>query len=203
MNLDIFLRGLVLGASIAAPVGPIGVLCIRRSLAGGFSSGLAAGLGAALADAVYGGVAAFGVTALTDVLTGNGVWLHVIGAAFLSYLGVKTFLAEPAVAGAGAPAERLVAGFFSTFLLTLTNPMTIISFMAIFAGIGVGSGGSGTAPWALISGVFVGSASWWSVLALTVSALRSALEVGAMRLINRISGLIICGFACFSLAHSG
>jgi threonine/homoserine/homoserine lactone efflux protein len=135
-----FLRGLGLGFAIAAPVGPIGVLCIRRTLADGRLVGFVTGLGAATADATYGAVAAFGVSAVTSLLVGLRLWIHLLGALFLAWLGVRTLLARPAVKAATptAPARAgLLTAWASTVMLTLTNPATIISFAAVFAGLGL------------------------------------------------------------------
>ena len=126
-----FLKGLLIGLSIAAPVGPIGVLCIRRSLVEGARVGFFTGLGAAAADGVYGGVAAFGLTAVSGFLRNQELPLRVAGGVFLLYLGIKTIVAAPAERPASAKTE--VSAFTSTFFLTLMNPMTIFSFMAIFA----------------------------------------------------------------------
>jgi len=132
VDLATFLRGLIIGLSIAAPVGPIGVLCIRRTLADGRAIGFASGLGAATADAVYGAVAAFGLSLVTNALVEQRVWLQAGGGVFLCYLGVRTWRAVPHVASGGpADGRGLAAAWASTFALTLTNPTTIISFAAI------------------------------------------------------------------------
>ena len=128
------LKGIAIGLSIAAPVGPIGVLCIRSTLAEGRIQGLVSGLGAAAADALYGCVAGFGLTLLSDLLTGQQTWLRAIGGTFLCYLGVKTFLAQPGERVASEASLGLLGAFSSTFLLTLANPVTILAFGAIFAG---------------------------------------------------------------------
>ncbi|OFX32959.1 MAG: lysine transporter LysE, partial [Armatimonadetes bacterium RBG_16_67_12] len=138
MTLNFLLRGLLIGFSIAAPVGPIGVLCIRRTLAHGRTAGFVSGLGAATADALYGGVAGFGLTAVSGVLVDQQVWLRLVGVAFLIYLGIRTFLARPSDRAAAAAASGLISAYGSTLILTLTNPMTILSFAAIFAGLGLG-----------------------------------------------------------------
>ena len=131
----------MLGFSIAAPVGPIGVLCIRRTLQNGFKSGLASGLGAASADAVYGAIAAAGLTLAADFLTEQQVWLGILGGAFLLFLGVKTFRSPPPDADGQAPSTSKLGGdYLSTFLLTLSNPITIFSFAAMFGGLSGGSG---------------------------------------------------------------
>lgn len=191
------LRGLVIGLAIAAPVGPIGLLCIRRTLADGRALGLATGLGAATADAVYGVVAAFGVTAATDVLIGGERWLRLLGGAFLCYLGARTFGARPAER-ATAPAPGGLAGAWaSTFALTLANPATILSFAAVFAGLGAGASDHAGAS-ALVLGVFAGSALWWLVLSTGVGLLRARLR-GALSWVNRLSGALLAAFGAAAL----
>src|SRR6266566_8617346 len=138
MDQSFFLRGVAIGFSIAAPVGPIGVLCIRRTLAEGRGCGFASGLGAATADAVYGCVAGFGLTSVSNLLVSQQTWLRLIGGLFLCYLGVKSFFARQARSAAASKSGALTGAYASTFLLTLTNPMTILSFAAVFAGLGLG-----------------------------------------------------------------
>jgi len=136
MEFTFWLSGLAIGFSIAAPVGPIGVLCVRRTLVEGRTSGFVSGLGAASADAIYGSIAAFGLTLISNFLITQQVWLRLIGGLFLCCLGLKTLLAKPAEQAATAKGNGLIGAYVSTFFLTLTNPMTIISFAAIFAGLG-------------------------------------------------------------------
>ena len=164
MDVGLFLQGIIIGFAIAAPVGPIGVLCIRRTLAEGRASGFVSGLGAATADAVYGAIAAFGLTLITDFLLGGASWLRLVGGAFLLYLGVKTFLARPAERAAEARGGGLLGAYASTFFLTLTNPTTILSFAAIFAGLGVAGADNALSAALLVLGVFLGSAAWWLIL---------------------------------------
>jgi threonine/homoserine/homoserine lactone efflux protein len=195
------LKGIAIGLSIAAPVGPIGVLCIRRTLAEGRAQGLASGLGAAAADALYGCVAGFGLTLVSDVLAGQQTWLRVIGGAFLCYLGVKTLLAQPGASAAPEGSLSLLGAFSSTFLLTLTNPVTILAFGAIFAGLGLAESGRGGAL-PLVVGVFTGSALWWLTLSSAVSLLRNRFGPGGLRWTNRVSGLVIAGFGLSALVSS-
>jgi len=189
-----------IGFSIAAPVGPIGVLCIRRTLADGRAAGFASGLGAAAADAVYGGIAGFGLTAISSLLVSHQGALRLIGGVFLCYLGARTFFSRPAQGGTSLSGAGLTRGFGSTFLLTLTNPTTILSFAAVFAGLGAigptrGLGSAAT----LVSGVFLGSALWWLTLSLGVGALRAKFDAPALRWINRLAGLIILSFGVVAL----
>lgn len=210
-----FLTGLLLGLSIAAPVGPIGILCIRRTLAMGQWVGLVSGLGAATADGLYGCIAGFGLQAIADFLINQAAWLRIIGGIFLCYLGVTTFLAKPAtepsvdVPSAAAAAtdtkatglpRSLLAAYGSTLALTLSNPATIFSFAAIFAGLGiVESGQNFAASGILVLGVFLGSALWWLFLSGIVSLLRTRFTSTGMRWLNRLSGIILLTFGVVAL----
>lgn len=190
-----FLKGVIIGLSIAVPVGPIGVLCIRRTLTKGRIVGFLSGLGAASADAFYGAVAGFGVTFLSNLLVGNQMAFRLIGGILLLAIGLKTFLSKPADQEALASQKNLWEAYLSTFILTLTNPMTILFFAAVFAGLGVGSGSDHyLSAGILVAGVFLGSASWWLVLSAFTGLLRGLFNPARMRWLNRISGLIIVGF---------
>jgi threonine/homoserine/homoserine lactone efflux protein len=200
LDFSFLISGIIIGFSIAAPVGPIGVLCIRRTLAEGRRHGLVSGLGAATADAVYGCIAAFGLTFISDVLVQQQLWLRIIGGAFLIFLGVKTILSKPSEKPSSEKRTGLLTAYGSTFFLTLTNPMTILSFVAIFAGIGLGStvADYGSAA-LLVFSVFSGSALWWLVLSGTVGILKKKVTPRVLMWINRTSGAIIVGFAVFIL----
>jgi threonine/homoserine/homoserine lactone efflux protein len=202
VDLATFLRGLIIGFSIAAPVGPIGVLCIRRTLADGRAIGFASGLGAATADALYGAVAAFGLSLVTNTLVEQRLWLQLVGGIFLLYLGVRTWMAVPRDASGTAPSPGgLAAAWVSTFALTLTNPTTIISFAAIFAGLGLGRSVSGYgAASVMVLGVFLGSAIWWLFLSVGVGLLRSSLTAARLGWVNRGAGAIIAAFGVVALA---
>jgi threonine/homoserine/homoserine lactone efflux protein len=196
MDINFFLRSLLIGFSIAAPVGPIGVLCIRRSLTEGRLTGLVTGLGAATADAFYGTIAAFGLTLVSSFLIGQASWIRLVGGLFLAYLGVKTLLSKPAERPAQARGMNLAGAYSSTLLLTLTNPMTILSFAAIFAGLGAGLSGHGYgAAVSIVLGVFAGSSCWWLLLSSGASLLQSRLTPNLLLWVNRASGLIILIFA--------
>ncbi len=201
MHTDFLIKGLVIGFAIAAPVGPIGVLCIRRTLAEGRLIGFLSGLGAATADMSYGAVAAFGLTAIQDVLVRQQFWLHIVGGLFLIYLGVRTFLTEPAQE---APVSDSLRNRFSAYLstlgLTLTNPATIISFTMIFAGLRLAETHGNYASAAfLVVGVFLGSAAWWLTLSGVVGALRERFNVTWMVWANRLAGAVIFGFGVLAL----
>lgn len=200
MDIGLLGRGLLIGFSIAAPVGPIGVLCIRRTLADGRMAGLLSGLGAATADAMYGAIAGFGLTFISSVLVGHAFWFRLIGGIFLCYLGIKTLLDKPAQEAAAASGQGLLGFYCSTVFLTLTNPTTILSFVAVFAGLGLANaGGDYVSAAVLVLGVFVGSALWWLLLSGGVSLLRSRFNPRAMKWLNRISGSIILIFGIIAL----
>jgi threonine/homoserine/homoserine lactone efflux protein len=195
-----FFRGLLLGFSIAAPVGPIGLLCIERTIAYGRRSGLATGLGAATADGLYGAVAAFGLTAISGFMVGQQVWLRLVGGIFLVYLGTKTFLSKAAEKAVSSLHRSLFADYASTVFLTITNPMTILSFAAVFAGLGLAdAGGQGSAA-SMVAGVVLGSALWWFALSGGVSLLGPKLNRGSLRIVSRASGVVLVGFGIFALA---
>lgn len=200
MPLSFLVKGLAIGFAIAAPVGPIGVLCIRRSLADGQRIGFATGLGAATADAAYGAVAAFGLTAISTFLVKQRLAFGVIGGAFLCYLGVRTWLSKPAEKPAEARGSGLASAYSSTFLLTLTNPTTILSFVAVFAGFGLGASPDYLAASALVFGVFTGSAFWWLLLSSGVAMFRSRANLKFMQAVNKISGAVILAFGIYALA---
>ena len=204
MDVEYFLRGLIIGFSIAAPVGPIGVLCIRRTIANGLLSGLVSGLGAATADAIYGSIAAFGLTLVSSFLINQQIWLRVVGGLFLCYLGIRTFFALPAEDLEEVPrGTELLGDYGSTFILTLTNPLTILSFAAIFAGLGLAEADLGRfAAIAMVVGVFLGSAAWWLLLSGGTNLFRRRFSKVALQWVNRGSSVIITAFgvaALFSL----
>lgn len=200
MDTAFLVKGLVIGFSIAAPVGPIGMLCIRRTLGNGRVAGLLSGLGAATADAIYGCIAGFGVVFVSTILLTQQVWLRLVGGLFLCYLGARTFLASPEERISATNPLGLAGIYLSTFFLTLTNPMTIISFAAIFAALGAGNtSASYISAVTLVVGVFVGSALWWLILSSIVSLFRSKLQPGWLKWVNRLSGLVILGFGVLAI----
>jgi threonine/homoserine/homoserine lactone efflux protein len=200
MEFNFFLRGMIIGFSIAAPVGPIGILCIRRTLAEGPTSGLISGLGAATADAIYGFIAGFGLTFISNLLISQQIWFRLLGGGFLCYLGIKTFFTSPLKQSSSLKGRGLISAYISTFFLTLTNPITILSFMAIFAGLGVGSMSKGYIPAGLlVAGVFIGSALWWLFLSKGVGLLGKKFNLAGLRWTNRISGIIITAFGVLAL----
>jgi threonine/homoserine/homoserine lactone efflux protein len=200
MDLSFFLRGFAIGFTVAMIVGPIGLLTIRRTLAHGRAYGLASGVGVALADASYGGIAAFGLTAITALLVGARTPLALIGGAFLVWLAIRTFrtaIPDREATVAGRPG--LAGATFSIYGLTMTNPMTILSFAAIFAGFGLGAGTAAEAG-LLTLGVFLGSGAWWLLVTSLVAIVRSRVTPGVLVALNRLSGAILLVFGIRSIA---
>jgi threonine/homoserine/homoserine lactone efflux protein len=192
----VLLKGLALGFSIAAPVGPIGVLVIRRTISHGFKSGLASGLGAASADALYGTVAAAGLTLVADFLVQQSLWMGLLGGAFLTFLGLRIFFSRPPQTESPQPHNSAGGDYLSTFFLTLSNPMTIIAFVAILGGLGaVDSGAFRLGAFLIVLGVFSGSALWWLLLSALVGLLRARLTSQALLWVNRAAGLVILAFS--------
>lgn len=194
-------QGWLIGVSIAAPVGPIGVLCIRRSLQAGWAAGLATGLGAAVADAVYGAAAALGVSAVTTLLLSHQHTLGLIGGSYLLVLAWRTATGPVARITHELPGNRIrwIGAFGSTFLLTLTNPVTILSFVALLTSLTpstqLQSAGAG---W-FVAGVFAGSAMWWLVLSGTVACLRVRVSERWLRIVKRLSAISLAAFAMLAL----
>lgn len=190
----LFAQSMLIGLSIAAPVGPIGLLVIQRTLQRGRAVGLATGLGAAVADAVYGAVGAFGVAWLIASLASARRPLAVAGGGFLLWLAWRTWrMAPPERAAEAKAGGGLLPAFASTFLLTLSNPATIFSFIAVF-GVLAGQDAP-VSPWLMIAGVGLGSALWWLLLTAGVSRLHAQLGSRARQLVNRVSAGLLAGFA--------
>jgi threonine/homoserine/homoserine lactone efflux protein len=197
------LKGIAIGFSLAAPVGPIGVLCIRRTLAHGSKRGLIVGLSAASADMLYGMVAAFGVTLVSDFISSQQHWIRLVGGFVLLILGYRTFRSHPATDTEINGTNGHTRLFISTFLLTLTNPMTMFAFAAVFAGIGVekvlSSHWSATL---LVAGVFLGSMSWFTLLTALVHFFKEKVTHDGIVLVNRIAGSLLILFSVFALWSS-
>jgi threonine/homoserine/homoserine lactone efflux protein len=158
------------------------------------------GLGAASADAIYGSIAGFGLAFISNFLVSQQLWLRLAGGVFLFFLGIRTLLAKPAEQASSGKEGGLLVAYGSTFFLTLTNPMTIISFAAIFAGLGLAStranyGSAGI----LVLGVFCGSTSWWLLLSGVIGSFRTRFKPAILRWVNIISGAVIIGFGIFAI----
>jgi threonine/homoserine/homoserine lactone efflux protein len=196
MPWEFFVKGFVIGFAIAAPVGPIGLLTIQRTLADGWRSGLATGLGAATADAAYGAVAAFGLTAISAFLLDHRLALQGAGGVFLCLLGARIFLREPVPASGTGDERRAGRAYASSVFLTLTNPATLLSFTAVFAGAGLArTGGAWGAAAVMVGGVFLGSAAWWLVLVGVTDAWRRGSRFNRLLGGGRFSGAVMAGYA--------
>jgi threonine/homoserine/homoserine lactone efflux protein len=198
MLTETLIKGAIVGFAIAALVGPIGFLCIRRSIVGGFWAGFATGLGAAVADCIFGAIAALGLATAMGWLLAWEPWVRLVGGAVLIFLGVRAYRRPPQHGrDEEAGALALTGAFASTLALTLANPMTILSFIAVFAGIGVGAVAGKEAAATLILGVFLGSAAWWLGLSSTVAAIRHQFSDTTLIWINRLAAVAVVAFGVY------
>lgn len=199
MDPMLFWKSLGLGLAIAAPLGPIGALCITRTLDRGFWAGVAGGLGTALADATYATLAALGFAAFAAGLAVIDLPLRIAGGAFLLWLGWKALAPRPPVVAAQTRARDLLGTTAATFALTITNPMTVLSFAALFAGIGLGAGAGAAGAALVVAGVFAGSMLWWVMLSGGVALARHRLPEGFARWVSRLSAALLIGFGLWAL----
>lgn len=199
MHAQLLLQGALIGLSIAAPVGPIALLCIRRTLADGRLAGFISGLGAATADGLYGAIAGFGLSSMSLALLRNQEWIRILGGLYLCYLGTRIFFSKIAKQAINPGVSRLTGAYISTFLLTITNPVTILAFIAVFAGLGLTAGGDTRSAGTLVAGVFLGSATWWLVLALGVGVLRARITPTILLWVNRLAGALLAGLGVFAI----
>lgn len=178
-------------------------MCIQRTITYGKISGLLTGLGATTADGIYGAIAAFGLTIISNFLVGQQFWFRLIGGAFLLYLGIKTFLSKPTEKTESENHKGLFSDYLSTVFITLTNPATILSFIAVFAGLGLGStNGDILSAILMVAGVIIGSALWWLILSGGTNLLREKFSISSLKIVNTISGSIIVIFAILALAST-
>jgi threonine/homoserine/homoserine lactone efflux protein len=198
----LLLKGAVIGFAVAAPVGPIGMLCIRTTLERGRVAGFAAGLGAAVADAVYGAIGVLGVTAISGIIEAQRFWLELGGGIFVIGFGIHLGLTRPNYQNNDEIPVSLFADFLKTLLLTLANPSTILTFMAIFAGVPAAAGAAEleTVP-VIVLGVLLGSAAWWLTLSAGVGFIRHRISERALKLMNWVAGILLVGFGVYTLGH--
>ncbi len=200
MEWSLFFKAMLIGLSIAAPVGPIGLLCIQRTLAHGMRAGFVSGMGAACADAVYGAIGAFGMVAVTDYFVALSTPLAIAGAVFLAWMGGKLLLSKAQVVEQSVAGKQpAIKAFLSIFMLTITNPMTIVSFIAVFASIAGPVTVQSSAAALMVAGVFLGSALWWLILSGGVTLIRKKISTTTMMLINRAGGGLLLGFAAWQI----
>jgi threonine/homoserine/homoserine lactone efflux protein len=191
MALADFLKGIIIGFAMAVPIGPIGIMCIRKTLTEGRLRGLIIGLGAATADLLYGCVAAFGLTVISNTLNSQRIWIRLAGGALLLFLGIRTFRAQPSDPKVPLNNSGMLRSYLTTVFLTLTNPVTIFAFIAVFASLGLGNGLNYFSASALVSGVFIGSALWFLLLSSGVTLFRKKLNKSGLHWVNRIAGALI------------
>jgi threonine/homoserine/homoserine lactone efflux protein len=201
MDLELPLRGVLAGLIIAAPVGPVNVLCIQRTIEKGWRSGLVSGFGAAAADTIYGSIAGFGVSLVIDWLIREQFWIRLIGGFVLLAIGVWYYFRSPQSLEE-ARQKSTDSDFTSTFLLTLTNPTTVLSFIAVLAVLGM----SQRRPWwmtvFLVAGIFTGSMTWWLLLTGMVNRLRARITDRTMVWLNRAAGIAIGAFGVLNFILS-
>jgi threonine/homoserine/homoserine lactone efflux protein len=199
MELVFFLKGLIIGFAMAVPIGPVGIMCIRKTLSEGHSRGMVIGLGAATADSLFGSIAAFGLTFVSDMIASQYFWLRLVGGGLLIFLGIRTFRARREDAAIPLENNGLLGSYISAFLLALTNPVTIFAFVAVFAAFGVGQRLGIVSACILVIGVFAGSFLWFLTLSYVATLFRKKLDSGGIRWVNRIAGILIIlsGVAAF------
>jgi len=203
MALVLFGKGLLLGFSVAAPVGPIGILCMDRSLRHGKLSGFSTGMGAAAADTVYGAIAAIGIASVMGFLAGYERELRFIGGVLLLIVAWRMYITPPPVFQQRAPGQKRPLGrlFTESFVLTISNPMTILGFMAVYAGLGIQASNL-KEIWIVLAGVFLGSAAWWLSLSIGTVLLRQRLTPKFLARFSRGAGIMIGIFGVIALVQS-
>ncbi len=194
MDISFLIRGFIIGFSIALAIGPIAILCIHRSITKGFLSGFLSGIGAASADGIYSAIAAFGLTFISSFLINQKLLIQLIGIIFLFYLGIKIFVKKQIKENIKSQSKSLLGDYLSTLFLTLTNPMTILSFIAVFAGLGLVQSTENSA-FLLVLGFFLGSAIFYFILSIIFSMFSKKINPHTLTIINKIAGIIIIGFA--------
>jgi threonine/homoserine/homoserine lactone efflux protein len=191
MEITFFLKGIAIGFAMAVPVGPIGIMCIRKTLTEGRLRGMIIGFGAATADLLYGSVAAFGLTIISDTLISQKFWIRLVGGALLLFLGIRTFRAKPTDPKRHINTSGMLRSYLTTLFLTLTNPLTIFAFIAVFAALGLGDGLSYFSASLLVAGVFIGSSLWFLILSSGSLFFRERLDLVGLSWVNKIAGILI------------
>lgn len=202
MDLDLPLRGLAAGFIIAAPVGPVNVLCIQRTLEKGWKPGIVAGLGAAFADSLYGGIAGFSISIIIQFLIQEEFWFRLIGGILLMAIGVVFYFKPPPSIEAGKNGASANSDFASAFLLTMANPTTVLSFLTVLATLGLGRHRPLWETSLLIAGIFCGSMAWWLILTSGTNLLRSKITDSSMAWMNRVAGIAIGAFGLINVVLS-
>jgi threonine/homoserine/homoserine lactone efflux protein len=195
MHVYLLIEGIIIGIVVAVPVGPLGLLCINRALSLGPSCGLCSGLGVATADALAAGIAALGITLISTFLADHQIFIRLVGGVFLCAIGIKIYMMRPSSKAAPKTVNGLLGAYATTFLLTFSNPVTVLSFIAISAGGGMESlRGHYLGAGVLMLGVFSGSALWWFALFVGLTTFRDKFNLRILGWIHRVSGAVIAGF---------
>src|SRR6202046_3704457 len=200
--LELLLKGVLAGFAISAPVGPVNVLCFSRTLSKGWMAGLTSGLGAAAADTIYGGIAGFSISFVIVFLLHEEFWIRLGGGMLLIALGIRYYFKKPQSLEGGKQAKSTHSDFISAFLLNLTNPTTVLSFLAVLAALGMGQHRLWWLKLLLVAGIFCGAMLWWIAVVFAGSRFRGRFDDRAMLWMNRIAGLAIGGFGIVTLALS-
>ena len=194
-ELELLIGGIIVGLMIAMPVGPVNILCIQRTLEAGWRSGVISGIGAAAADMLYGGIAGFSITLVVQFLVREQFWIRFLGGILLVVIGIAYFFKRPGALNANEQNRgSAYSDLRSTFLLTLTNPTTVLSFLALLAALGMGDPRHWWLTVFLVGGIFCGSMAWWIVLSSIVNQFRGRINDRILLLMNRFAGLAIGGF---------
>jgi|SRR5580704_2403048 threonine/homoserine/homoserine lactone efflux protein len=202
IDLELPLRGLAAGLIIAAPVGPVNVLCIQRALGKGWKSGIISGLGAAVVDTLYGSVAGFSISLVIQFLLREEAWIRLIGGILLMGIGVVYYRQPPLSLKEGENGSSAHSDFVSAFLLTATNPTTILTFLAVLAMLGIGQRRPLWETSLLVGGIFCGSMTWWAILTGGVNLLRDKVTDRTMCWLNRVGGIAIGVFGLVNVVLS-
>ena len=196
----LFLKGIFIGLLIAIPVGPVGILCVHRVIAKGRLAGLFSGLGASVADGLYGAVAAFGLTLISDFLIGYNFWIRLFGGIFIIIIGIRMYLTKPVLDIEDDVPNTLGRDFMSTFIVTITNPLTIMGFLAIFAGLNLINTHRGYMDASiLVAGVVAGSCIWWLTLVVIFGFICSKFEISCLGALNKIVGIVVVMMGLFTI----
>lgn len=196
------IAGMIVGLAGAAPIGPVNIICIQKAVRKGFISAFIIGLGAAFGDSLFGAIAALGLTTVTDFVSIHTSWFEGVGAAVLVLMGWLSWRAHPHLTDPVPSAGDVLRGLAGTFMLTITNPMTALGFIALFAGMGLSRDLDRPTAATLVAGVFAGSALWWLFISRLASAFRNRLADQHLVYINRGSAVMIWGFALVAAVHA-
>jgi threonine/homoserine/homoserine lactone efflux protein len=191
MESIVFFKGVIIGFAMAVPIGPAGILCIRKTLAEGRARGLIIGLGAATADMLCGSIAAFGLTFVLDAIATHQFWLRLFGGILILFLGIKTLGTKHEDAPSALDKKGLLGSYASAVLLGITNPVTVFAFVAVFAAFGLGQKLHVISAYIPVVGVFAGSCLWFLMLGYIATFFRKKLDSGGLKLVNKIAGILI------------